>query len=105
MTRRLRPTPVPPSQERLFKKWHAPSSDIAAADAQKALLVFFQNKAGQAPGRVGGRVYSNPIGANLWDERRRVTMHDQFSVLYLARQKRVADGQQIAARLAIERHP
>src|SRR5262245_21839941 len=85
-----------------------PTSDISlhvvSADTQKPPLVFFQNKAGQAAGRVGGGVNSNPIGANLWDYRRRVTVHDEFSVLRLTREERISDGQELIAILAIERH-
>ena len=56
-------------------------------------------------GRIGGRVNSDPIGANLWGKRRRVTVHDQFSVLRLTGQERVSDSQEIIAILAIKRHP
>jgi hypothetical protein len=51
---------------------------------QEVLLVFFQNEAGQVTSRIGGSVNSDPIGANLWGDRRRVTVHDKFAMLRLA---------------------
>src|SRR5262245_5529443 len=51
------------------------------ADVQETPLVFFQHKAGQAPGGIPGRVYSDPIEANLRVKRRRVAVHDKLSVL------------------------
>ena len=71
---------------------------------QEALLVFFQNKAGQASGSIGGSVNSDPIGANLWRDRRRVTVHDKLTVFGLAGQERLANIQKIIASLAIEGH-
>ena len=75
-----------------------------AAHMQEMPLVFFQNQAGQPTSRISGSVNSDAIGENLWVYRRRVAMHDQFSVLHITGQERVSDGQQIIARLAIERH-
>jgi hypothetical protein len=49
---------------------------VMAAHVQETPLVLFQHKAGQAAGGISGRVYSDPIGADLWDERRRVAVHD-----------------------------
>ena len=71
---------------------------------QETPLVFFQNKAGQAAGRIRGSVDSDSIGTNLWGDRRRVTVHDELSVLRLTGQKRASDIQKIIAILAIERH-
>src|SRR5262245_27158629 len=81
-----------------------PRTNLRPARVQETPLVFFQNKAGQAAGRIRGRVNSDPIGANFWHYRRRVTVHDEFSVLRLAREERISDGQQIFAILAVERH-
>ena len=55
---------------------------------EKPPLVFFQNQAGQAVCCIGGRVDSDAIGTNLWGDRRRVTVHDKFSVLRLTEQER-----------------
>ena len=77
---------------------------IPVAHVQEAPLVFFQNKAGQAAGRIRGSVNSDSIGTNLRGDRRRVTVHDKFSVLRLTGQERVADSEKIIAILAIERH-
>jgi hypothetical protein len=74
---------------------------IMAAHVQETPLVFFQNKAGEMAGRIRGSVNSDPIGANLWDDRRSVAMHDQFSVLRLTGQERISDGHEIIAILAI----
>ena len=71
---------------------------------QETPLVFFQNKAGQAAGRIRGSVNSDPIGANSVGDRRRVTVHDKFSVLRVTGKERVSDIQKIIAILAIERH-
>ena len=76
---------------------------IIADHRKKALLVFFQNKAGQASGGIGGSVNSDAIAPHLWLDRRRVAVHDQFSMLRLARQERLADSQKIIAILLIER--
>src|SRR6516165_3578263 len=43
------------------------ATNLRPAREQETPLVFFQNQTGQAPGRIGGRVNSDPIGANLWD--------------------------------------
>ena len=77
---------------------------IIADHGEKALLVFFQNKAGQAAGGIGGGVNSDSIGTNLRGDHRRVTVHDKFSMLRLARQERLANIQKIIAILAIESH-
>src|SRR5262249_21623513 len=71
---------------------------------KKAPLVFFQNKAGQAIRCVGGRVDSDSIGTNLRGDRRRVTVHDKFSVLRHTGQKRVSDIEKIIAVLVIKSH-
>src|SRR5205814_228838 len=80
------------------------SLHVMAAHMQETPLLFFQHKAGQAAGGVPSRVDSDPIGANLWDQRWRVAVHHQFSVLRLTRQERIADGQEIISILTIERH-
>ena len=77
---------------------------IIVAHVQETPLVFFQNKAGQAAGCIRGSVNSDSIGTNLWGDRRRVTVHDKFSVLRLTEQERVSDIQKIIAILAIEGH-
>jgi hypothetical protein len=59
------------------------SLHIMAAHVQEMPLVFFQNQAGQPASRIRGSVNSDPIGANLWDYRRRVAVHDKFFVLRL----------------------
>ena len=92
------------SRVMLMTAAHHDSRSVVIADVQKAPLVFFQNKAGQAAGRIRGSVNSDSIGANLWGDRRRVTVHDKFSVLRLTGQERVSDIQKIIAILAIERH-
>src|SRR5262245_21036937 len=51
------------------------------AHVQETLLALFQHQAGEAPSGISGRVYSDPIGAYLWDKRRRVAVHDKLSVL------------------------
>ena len=76
---------------------------IMADEGQEALLVFFQNKAGQAPGSVSASVNSDAIGTNLWGDRRRVTVHDKFAMLRLARQERLSNSQKIIAILPIKR--
>ena len=80
------------------------SLQVIVADVQETPLVFFQNKAGQTAGRIRGSVNSNSIGTNLWGDRRRVAVHDKFSVFRLTGQERVSDIQKIIAILAIERH-
>ena len=75
---------------------------VIAALLQETALVLFQNKAGQAAGSIGGSVNSDSIGTNLWGGCRRVAVHDQFAVLRLARQKRLADVEKIIAILPIE---
>ena len=77
---------------------------VTIADVEKSPLIFFQNKAGQAVCCIGGSVNSDSIGTNLWSDRRRVTVHDKFSVLRLTGQERVSDIQKIIAILAIEGH-
>jgi hypothetical protein len=71
---------------------------------KEAPLVFFQDKAGQAVRCVGGSIDSDSIRTNFWGDRRRVTVHDKFSVLRLTGQKRVSDIEKIIAILAIEGH-
>ena len=77
---------------------------VHVAHVQEAPLVFFQNKASQAAGRIRGSVNSDSIGTNLWGDRRRVTVHDKFSVFRLTGQERVSDIEKIIAILAIEGH-
>jgi hypothetical protein len=74
------------------------------AHEHEAPLVFFQNKAGQAVGGIRGSVNSDSVGANLWVDRRRVTVHDKFPMLDLTRQEWVADIEKIIAILAIKGH-
>src|SRR5262245_34010633 len=42
-------------------------NSLRVAHVHETPLVFFQHKARQVAGRIPGRVYSDPIGANLWD--------------------------------------
>ncbi len=81
------------------------SLHIVTDNVQKALLVLFQNKAGQAAGCKRGGINSDSIGANLRSDRRRMTVHDKFSMLYVARQKRLSNIQKIIATLTIEGYP
>ena len=85
----------------------APPAEISRhvlARAQKAPLVFFQNKAGQAAGRIGSSVDSDSIGADLWGDRRRVPVHNEFAMLRLTGDERLTNSEQIIAYLAIEGH-
>ncbi len=79
------------------------SLHIITNDLQKALLILFQNKAGQASRCNSGCVNSDPIGTNLRGDRRRVTVDDEFSMLGLARQERLSNVQKVIAALPIER--
>src|SRR5262249_24958802 len=74
------------------------------ASLQKTPLVFFQNKTGQAAGCIGSRVNADSIKTNLRSVRRRVTMHDKFSVFRLTGQELASDIQKVIASLAIEGH-
>jgi hypothetical protein len=42
------------------------------AHVQETPLVFFHDEGRQAASRIRDRVNSNPIGAHIWDCRRRV---------------------------------
>ena len=75
---------------------------VRSYSRQEALLVFFQNKTGQAASGIGGGVNSDSIGTNFWIDRRRVTVHDKLSVVHLTGQERLANIQKIAAILAIK---
>ena len=76
---------------------------VIVALLQETALVFFQNKASQATGGKRGSVDSNAIGTNLWSEPWRVTVHDKFAMLRLARQERLANIQKVIALLPIKR--
>src|SRR5215472_14261199 len=75
---------------------------VIAGHGQEALLIFFQNEAGQASRGIRGSINPNAIGTNLRSDARRVTVHNNFAMLRCTRQKRLANTQKIFATLALE---
>ncbi len=80
------------------------SLHLIIAYLKKTPLVVFQNKTGQPAGRKCGSIHTDAIRTDLGGDQRRMTMHDEFSVLRVARQERVSDIQKIIAILLIQRH-
>ena len=66
-------------------------------------MVFFQDKAGQMASGIRGSVNSDPIGANLGNDPRRVPVHNKLSIVCFARQERLSNVQKIITILVIER--
>jgi hypothetical protein len=75
----------------------------ASLDRQQPDSVRFQDGASEAPGHECPGINVDPIGENLWASGRAVPVHHNFPEINIAREKFIADPQQVILMLLRER--
>lgn len=75
----------------------------ALARRQQPDVVPFQDGASKSPGQESTGIDIDPVAENFWIARRAVAMHHDFSKILVAREKLVADPQQVVLTLLQKR--